>query len=148
MRADFRLSRMLHVLVHIHGKEGTASSEQIATMLGTNPVLVRRMMAGLRDAGYVASSQGRGGGWALLADPGTLSVGDVYRALGNPAIYALGIALDHPGCPVERAVTGSLARAMETAQDVLLTEFDGLMLADFIPDGPPATKAKRRSRGG
>src|SRR5688572_14617953 len=98
MRSDFRLSRMLHVLVHIHGKEGTASSEQIGAMLDTNAALVRRMMAGLREAGYVTSSQGRGGGWMLLADPGTLTVGDVYRALGRPDIFALGTTVDHPHC--------------------------------------------------
>ena len=46
MRNDFRLSRMLHVLVHLHGRKGAASSEEIATILDTNPVLVRRMLAG------------------------------------------------------------------------------------------------------
>jgi DNA-binding IscR family transcriptional regulator len=132
MRNDFRLSRMLHVLVHIYGKEGTASSEQIGAMLDTHPVQVRRMMAGLREAGYVGSSQGRGGGWALLADPKELTVGDVHRALGEPAIFALGSTSDHPHCPVERAVTGTLDRALGVAQAALMAEFDRVTLADFI----------------
>ncbi|MFP8913766.1 transcriptional regulator, partial [Pseudomonas aeruginosa] len=42
MRNDTRLSRMLHVLIHMARHEGPATSEAIAQMLGTNPVVVRR----------------------------------------------------------------------------------------------------------
>ena len=45
MRNDTRLSRMLHVLIHMARHEGPATSEAIAQMLGTNPVVVRRTMA-------------------------------------------------------------------------------------------------------
>ena len=102
MRNDFRLSRMLHVLVHLHGRKGAASSEEIATMLDTNPVLVRRMLAGLRTAGYVSSTGGRGGGWTLSADPDAITVLDVYRALEEPVVFAIGPSIDHPGCPADR----------------------------------------------
>jgi DNA-binding IscR family transcriptional regulator len=74
MRADFRLARMLHVLSHIHGRTNTTSSEELAVMLNTNPVLVRRMMGGLRAAGYVTSTSGRNGGWVLAVDPDAITV--------------------------------------------------------------------------
>ncbi|HYE44453.1 MAG TPA: Rrf2 family transcriptional regulator, partial [Caulobacter sp.] len=62
MRKDSRLSRMLHVLLHMAQRHEPMTSDAIAQMLGTNPAVVRRTMAGLRDAGYVRSEKGHGGG--------------------------------------------------------------------------------------
>jgi DNA-binding IscR family transcriptional regulator len=46
VRNDSRLSRMLHVLLHMARHDAPMTSETIAKMLGTNPVVVRRTMAG------------------------------------------------------------------------------------------------------
>src|SRR5690606_18134056 len=63
---DARLGRMTHVIVHMALLGGRETSERIAQMLGTNPVVVRRTMAGLKRCGIVSSEGGRGGGWVLL----------------------------------------------------------------------------------
>ncbi|MZC01638.1 transcriptional regulator, partial [Salmonella enterica subsp. enterica serovar 4,12:i:-] len=42
MRNDTRLSRMLHVLIHMSRHDRPATSDNIAEMLNTNPVVVRR----------------------------------------------------------------------------------------------------------
>jgi DNA-binding IscR family transcriptional regulator len=132
MRADFRLARMLHVLSHIHGRTNTTSSEELAVMLNTNPVLVRRMMGGLRAAGYVTSTSGRNGGWALAVDPDAITVLDVYQALEEPVIFAIGANVDHPGCPQEQAINGALEVAMAQAAGTLLREFGQVRLSAFI----------------
>ncbi|MFZ2103110.1 MAG: Rrf2 family transcriptional regulator, partial [Oricola sp.] len=67
MRRDNRLSRMLHMLIHMSEHEEPMTSETVAAMLSTNPVVARRTMAGLRDAGLLTSKKGHGGGWALAA---------------------------------------------------------------------------------
>ena len=48
MKRDSKLSSVLHVLLHLAHSERPMTSEQMAAMLGTNPVLVRRVLAGLR----------------------------------------------------------------------------------------------------
>lgn len=50
MRQHRRLSRMLPVRLHMARFDGPATSGTIARMLGTNPMVVRRTMAGLREA--------------------------------------------------------------------------------------------------
>jgi DNA-binding IscR family transcriptional regulator len=80
MRNDSRLSRMLHVLLHMARHDGPMTSEAIGMMLGTNPVVVRRTLAGLRDAGYVRSDKGHGGGWAIACDLERVSLLDVEMA--------------------------------------------------------------------
>jgi len=137
MRVDYRLARMLHVLTHLHGRTVPASSEELATMLDTNPVLVRRMMAGLRSAGYVTSTAGRSGGWMLQVAPESITVLDVYQALEEPVIFAIGPSIDHPGCQAERAITAALEVALAQAAGALLREFGNARLSDFIGSMAP-----------
>lgn len=139
MRADFRLARMLHVLAHLHGRVGTTSSEEIARMLDTNPVLVRRMMGGLRNAGHVQSTAGRNGGWVLARDPADITVLDVYEALEEPVIFAIGAHVDHPGCKLEKAISGALDVAMAQAAGALLREFGQLRLSAFLDPAPQSS---------
>jgi len=62
MRQDNRLSCVLHVLLHMAEAGGPMTSEVLARVLNTNPVVVRRLMGGLREHGYVHSEKGHGGG--------------------------------------------------------------------------------------
>ena len=52
MKRDSRLSGVLHVLLHMAEQGGPATSESLAKAMGTNPVVIRRIMAGLREKPY------------------------------------------------------------------------------------------------
>lgn len=134
MRRDNRLSRMLHLLLHLARDDGPFTSEDFAGMLDTNPVVVRRMLAGLRDRGYVSSEKGHGGGWALACDLADITLLDVHRALGDPAILAVGLADDHTACPLEKRVNEALGAAMAEAEARLLARFGEVTLADLAKD--------------
>lgn len=134
MRTDSKLSRMLHVLLHMARHEGAFTSEQIACMLGTNAVVVRRTMAGLREAGFVTSSGGHGGGWSITRDLAEVSLLDVYRAVGSPRLFALGNENDNPACGVERVVNGSIDGALETAEAMLLKRFAEVSLQSLASE--------------
>jgi DNA-binding IscR family transcriptional regulator len=58
MKRDSRLSGVLHVLLHMAEAGGPVTSETMAKAMQTNPVVIRRIMAGLRDAGFVHSEKG------------------------------------------------------------------------------------------
>lgn len=131
MRSDNRLSRVLHVLIHMHQHPGPMTSEALAAMLGTNAVVMRRTMAGLRDAGLVQSEKGHGGGSTLMRPLDDITLRDVYDALGAPPVFALGFAYDTPDCLVEQAVNDSLSDALAAAQATLLDRFAQLTLKDL-----------------
>lgn len=137
MRIDSRLSRMLHALIHMDHLPGAATSETLAGMLNTNPVVVRRTMAGLRTHGLVTSEKGHGGGWALARPLAEISLLDIYRALGDPPLFAIGLADDDPRCPIERAVNVALSDALAEAQSKLLERFAAVTLADLARDFRP-----------
>ncbi|NYT42661.1 Rrf2 family transcriptional regulator [Sphingomonas sp. R-74633] len=131
MRKDSRLSRMLHVLLHMARHDGPMTSEHIARMLQTNPVVVRRTMAGLRDAGYVRSEKGHGGGWVIAADLEKVSLLDIHRAVGGPTLFAIGSEQDNPACAVEAAVNEALDEAMREAEALLVARLGAVSLAQL-----------------
>jgi Rrf2 family protein len=148
MRRDSRLSRMLHVLLHLGHHGGPATSEQIARMLGTNPVVVRRTMAGLRNAGYVRSAKGHGGGWALARELKDVTLQQVYEAIGEPALFAVGPSVDNPGCVVEQAVNAAVNDALQRAEELLVRRLGEVTLADLARDFARRMKASPRWKNG
>jgi Rrf2 family protein len=131
MRTDSRLTRMLHVLIHMDYHSDRTTSENIAQMLNTNPVVVRRTMAGLRDHGYVQSEKGHGGGWLLTRPLDQMSILDIYLALGKPPLFAFGPADDHPNCQIEQSVNTAIDAALRDAETSLMTRFSAITLADL-----------------
>lgn len=134
VKRDSRLSRLLHLLLHLARHDGPATSEAFAEMLHTNPVVVRRMLAGLRERGYVRSEKGHGGGWTLARKLEDITLLDVHRALGEPSVFAVGLADDDAQCLVERAVNAALGDALREAEARLLARFGDVTLADLDRD--------------
>jgi DNA-binding IscR family transcriptional regulator len=134
MRRDSRLSRMLHVLLHMARDARPFTSEQIARMLDTNPVVVRRTLAGLREAGYVRSEKGHGGGWQLACRLDEVRLLDVHRAVGGPRVFAIGNVSDNPVCAVERVVNRALGDALVQAEALLIERLGAISLADLARD--------------
>ena len=134
MPTDNRLSRMLHVLIHMDHMGGPVTSETISRMLDTNPVVVRRTMAGLRSAGYVTSVKGHGGGWTLARPLDELTLRDIHTALGSPRVFAIGLSDDDPRCLVEQAVNVALKDAMAEAEQRLLSRFGEVTIGALSRD--------------
>ena len=122
---------MLHVLLHMAQHEGPATSETIGRMLGTNPVVVRRTMAGLRDAGYVRSEKGHGGGWSIACDLSKVSLLDIHRAVGGPTLFAIGNESDNPDCAVAQVVNVAIDDALREAEALLLARLGAVSLAEL-----------------
>ncbi len=131
MRTDSKLSSILHLLLHMAHSDRPLTSEELAGFLRTNPVLVRRTLAGLRERGYVASEKGHGGGWVVAADLRRVTLRDVYEAVGSPTVFAIGNRVEQPGCLVEQVVNQSLADALAEAQALLLARFAQVTLAEL-----------------
>lgn len=146
MRRDSRLSGVLHVLLHVADQAGPVTSEVLAKAMGTNPVVVRRVMAGLRDQGYVRSEKGHGGGWTLACDLSKVTLRDIYAALGCPSLLAIGNRTEAPDCLVEQAVNATLDQAFHDAEALLVSRLGDVTLARLSADLHERLAA-RRARG-
>jgi Rrf2 family protein len=134
MKRDSRLSGVLHAILHMAEAAAPLTSEQLAAHMEANPVVIRRIMAGLREAGFVTSSKGHGGGWVLARPLADISLLDVYGAIGAPAPFALGNRNDSPGCLVEQAVNSALDSAFREAEVILIERLGAVTLAQLFED--------------
>jgi len=145
MKSNSQLSDVLHVLLHLAQADAPRTSEVLAAAMGTNPVVLRRLMAGLRDAGFVASEKGHGGGWVMAAPLESVTLRDVHMALGEPALVSLGFREDRPECLVAQVVNESLQNAVQQAEAALLARLEGITLAELSRGFDQRLKAHRRA---
>lgn len=129
MKRDSRLSGVLHVLLHMAEHDGPVTSQVLARAMQTDPAVIRRVLAGLRDQGYVRSGKGHGGGWTLARDLADITLLDIYEALERPSLFAMGHRTDAPHCLVEQAVNAALGSAFDEAQALLLARLRQTTLA-------------------
>jgi DNA-binding IscR family transcriptional regulator len=126
---DSKLSGVLHVLLHMAEADGPVTSDTMARMMHTNPVVIRRILAGLRKQGFVTSEKGHGGGWQLSCDFNTVTLHDIYIALDSPTLLAIGNRTEVPDCLVEQAVNMVMSQAFHDAEALLLARFGEVTLA-------------------
>ena len=134
MSRDSRLSGVLHVLLHMAERQGPVTSEALAKMMQTNPVVIRRTLAGLRERGYVRSEKGHGGGWAIARDLAAVTLRDIYEGVGSPPLFAIGNRHDAPDCAVEQAVNAALDASLQSAEALLLAAFAAVTLESLSAD--------------
>ena len=138
MNKDTRLSGVLHVLLHLGQVSSPQTSERLAMAMGTNAAVFRRTMAGLREAGYVTSEKGHGGGWMLARPLTEISLLDVYAALGRPGLFAIASRNDETSCRVEQAVNLALADTLAKAEELITAQLANTSLASLLPRSPAA----------
>ena len=144
MSCDNRLSSVLHALLHMAENTEAVTSEALAQCLDTNPVVVRRTMGYLREAGIVTSDRGHAGGWRIRADLGSVSLRQLHEALGEPAVFAIGNRSGTPECLVEQTVNAALADSLAEVEALLLKRFSEITLADLATDFSRRRVALRR----
>jgi Rrf2 family protein len=86
-----RTAVAIHALTFLaRWDDRSRTSAEIADSLASNPVLVRRILGSLREAGLVWSTEGRGGGWSLSRAPREITLYDAYVAVeGGPVLSRL-----------------------------------------------------------
>lgn len=135
MKSSERLSAALHVLVHMAERPDAAlTSAAMAAFVGTNPVVIRRGFAGLREAGIVTSVKGHGGGWRLARPAEAITLAEIQRALGERVVALTAFDVPQPTCLILRAVTAALDEAMQEAERALYRRLTTLTLADIAAD--------------
>ena len=120
MKRNSRLSLALHTLSHMAGHpDRVRTSADIAEHAGTNPVVVRRVLGRLREAGLLVSEKGHAGGWRLARTPEAITLADVYLAL-DERLVAPGTTDDAPACSVDHALQTRVAGVLVEIEQSLV----------------------------
>ncbi len=135
MKRDSKLFTALHVLAHLAAvPESPLTSEELAVCLHTNPVVIRRTLAGLREAGIVTSAKGHGGGWTVARPLAAISLREVYVALGERGVFVPVQEPEVAGCLIEATVAHALDGFYAEAETLLLRRLSDISLADLLAD--------------
>jgi Rrf2 family protein len=129
MKSSNQFSDALHVMAHLVGQPGPRTSDQLAACLPTHPVVIRRLLAALQKGGLVNTVRGHGGGSQLARDPATITLHDVYVAIGSPALLHTGARETGRGCPVQQVVNAALEESYQQAQALLEQRLHATTLA-------------------
>ncbi len=132
MKKSSKFSDILHVLLHMADSNAPVTSETLAKAMRTNPVVVRRVMAGLRKQGFVQSEKGHGGGWSLSCDLKRVTLLDVYKAVESPTLLAMTNRIQDSECQIEKAVNTATQNAFDEAEALLLKKFQHVTLARLL----------------
>ena len=120
MKRNSRLSLALHTLSHMAGNpDRVRTSKDIADHAGTNPVVVRRVLARLREAGLLTSEKGHAGGWRLARAPDDITLADVYLAL-DESLVATDEADIASECSVEHALHKRVSSVLKDIEQSLV----------------------------
>jgi Rrf2 family protein len=132
MNTNQRFSISIHALTLLAANEAL-TSEAIANSVDTNPVVIRRTMASLREHGLVESKPGANGGWRLLRSAEQIHLCDVYRSLGEQDMFAVH---NHPNkhCAIGRNIKGTLTNIFMNAQSVMMDTLNRSTIADVLED--------------
>ncbi|MBS1792845.1 MAG: Rrf2 family transcriptional regulator [Acidobacteria bacterium] len=109
MAANSQFAIAVHVLT-ILAKSGDerVKSDYIAGSVNTNPVVIRRLLSNLQEAGLVVSQVGAAGGTSLARQPKDIRLSEVYKALPCGEVFALHSKEPNRDCPVGRNMAAFL----------------------------------------
>jgi Rrf2 family protein len=118
-------------MVIANGGDGPVSSDFIASSVGTNPVLIRRLMGDLREAGLVASKAGPTGGFVLARPVGEITLDRIYGAVAQEELFP---RHDHPNlqCPIGRTIGTVLDKIYGGAESAVRDSLRRLCLSDLV----------------
>lgn len=134
-----RFAVAVHVLaglaiVKMQKKDECIPSERIAWSVNTNPVVVRRILGRLQEAGLVASETGASGGSRLAGDPQKITLQDVYRAVEVPKQNLTKNHSPNQNCPVGARILPALEGVMNNVEDAVRRELQDTTIAEIAKD--------------
>ena len=126
MSTNSRFAVAVHVLTLMAwSSEELLKSEQVAESVNTNPVVIRRMLCELAEAGLVVSQTGSLGGSRLASDPAKTTLLDIYQALECGGVFSLHRQPPSRDCPVGvniETVLGDVLLEVDAAVEAVLAK--------------------------
>ncbi|WP_195819402.1 Rrf2 family transcriptional regulator [Roseobacter sp. MH60115] len=134
MKRNSRLSLALHTLSHMAGDpDRMRTSADIADHAGTNPVVVRRVLGRLREAGLLSSEKGHAGGWRLAKPAESITLADVYLALDERLVSGSENATETLRCSVESSLQKRVAAVLDEVEESFVKRLRETSITDVHP---------------
>jgi DNA-binding IscR family transcriptional regulator len=134
MKITSRFTVAVHTLLCIHSfsSEYKTTSEFIAGSVNVNPVIIRRTLGQLKDAGFIDVARGTGGA-SLKKDISDITLLDVYKAVESVDGSLFNFHSNpNPACPLGQSIHDLLDTHLENAQKAMEDSLASVRLSDII----------------
>lgn len=137
MQISSRFTIAIHMLTCMEAfkDEYKVTSDFLASSINVNPVVIRRILSQLKDAGLIEVKRGTGG--ASIAKPlEEITFLDVYCAVECIEDNTLFHFHENPNvnCPVGRNIHNILDDRLDRVQKAMEKELESITLAEVITD--------------
>ena len=133
MKISSRFSVAIHIIsiLQLYG-DPMPTSEYIAGSVKTNPVVIRRILGMLKQAGIVDMKRGTGGAY-LVKSVEDITMLDVYKAVGSVEDGQLFQIHENPNpeCPIGANIQDVVNVALISAQDAMEGVLQKITLEDI-----------------
>lgn len=119
--SNTRFATAIHILTLLAAEpDGWMSSEFIAGSINVNPVIVRRELSILNNAGLVISKKGKEGGVQLAKASNKIFLSDIYLAVKGSEVLGKKNQNPNPACLIGKEINNKLEELyLETDQRVI-----------------------------
>jgi DNA-binding IscR family transcriptional regulator len=125
-----RFAFAVHVLAVLANESKCASSASLAATVNTNPVVIRRLLIDLQNAGLIRTSRGPQGGAILAKPPKNISLWHVHSAVESRELFGQHPNPPSPHCPVGQGIEKVLGYVEKRANRSFSRELQMMSLAD------------------
>lgn len=137
MQISSRFTIAIHMLtcMEIFKNEYKITSDFLAESIQVNPVIIRRILGQLKEAGLIEVKRGTGGA-AITRPLEEITFLDVYRAVECIEENTLFHFHENPNlnCPVGRNIHHVLDDRLRHVQEAMERELEAITLADVVGD--------------
>ncbi|AKK73222.1 Rrf2 family transcriptional regulator [Chryseobacterium gallinarum] len=107
------------------------TSDWIAGSINVNPVIVRKEISVLREAGLIISRQGKEGGSQLAMSADLISISEIYKAVKNTEVLGKKNQNPNPACIVGKEINAHLNTLFEETDQLVVNFLGNKSLQEF-----------------
>ena len=134
MQISSRFTAALHIFtcIDVFKNEQKVTSDFLAGSIGTNPVIIRRLLGQLKDAGLITVARGTGG-CEPTRSLNEITFYDVYKAVDSVEDETLFHFHENPNpkCPVGRNIHALLENKLDDIQSAMEAEMKKHTVAEL-----------------
>lgn len=134
MASNSKLAIAIHTagMLAVLSERGCVASELIAESVGTNPVVIRRIIGQLSKHGLVRVQMGAGGGSFLTRPASKITLSEIFLALEEGSLFEVPLLDEGHGCDLGIMVRPVIAGVLQEAENDLFKKLEETTLADVM----------------
>lgn len=130
----FTIATHMLIILALEGKKQKLTSDILAGSVGVNPVIIRKTLSQLKNAGLISVARGTGGA-DIIKDLEDISLFDIYCAvecLGKSGQLFSFHDKPNPECPIGKNIHNVLDNRLEAIQKAMEAELAQTNLAEVV----------------